>query len=87
MMAAHSQQGLAMRTFTHHATTAPPLCIFSRSPLAASSTRLYHKHLSLNAEYTNTIVDSTTVGGFAVKPESHKARVGLTYRYQSLFGE
>ena len=45
------------------------------------------KHLSLNAEYTNTIVDNTVVGGFAVKPESHKARVGLTYRFQSLFGE
>lgn len=45
------------------------------------------KHLSLNAEYTNTIVDSTNVGGFNVKPESHKARVGLTYRFRSLFGE
>lgn len=45
------------------------------------------KHLSLNVEYTNTIVDSTTIGGFAVKPESHKARVGLTYRFNSLFGE
>ena len=43
------------------------------------------KHLSLNAEYTNTIVDSTTIGGFAVKPESHKARVGLTYRFRTLF--
>ena len=45
------------------------------------------KHLSLNAEYTNTIVDNTTIGGFSVKPESHKARVGLTYRFNSLFGE
>ena len=45
------------------------------------------KHLSLNAEYTQTIVDSTDVGGFSVKPESHKARVGLTYRFRSLFGE
>jgi opacity protein-like surface antigen len=45
------------------------------------------KHLSLNAEYTNTIVDSTDVGGFAIKPESHKARLGLTYRFNSLFGD
>ena len=45
------------------------------------------KHLSLNAEYTNTIVDNTTIGGFSVKPESHKARVGLTWRMNSLFGE
>lgn len=45
------------------------------------------KHLSLNAEYTNTIVDDAMVGGFAVKPESHKARIGLTWRVNSLFGE
>ncbi len=45
------------------------------------------KHLSLNAEYTNTIVDNTTIGGFSVKPESHKARIGLNYRFNSLFGE
>ena len=45
------------------------------------------KHLSLNAEYTNTIVDSTDFNGFNIKPESHKARVGLTYRFNSLFGE
>lgn len=45
------------------------------------------KHLSLTAEYTNTIVDNTTIGGFSVKPESHKARIGLTFRMNSLFGE
>lgn len=45
------------------------------------------KHLSLTAEYTNTIVDNTTIGGFSVKPESHKARIGLSYRFKSLFGE
>lgn len=45
------------------------------------------KHLSLTAEYTNTIVDSTDVGGFSVKPESHKARLGISYRFNSLFGE
>lgn len=45
------------------------------------------KHWSFNAEYTNTIVDDTTIGGFSVKPESHKARLGLTYRFNSLFGE
>jgi opacity protein-like surface antigen len=42
---------------------------------------------SLNAEYTNTLIDNTTIGGFSVKPESHKARVGLSYRFNSLFGE
>ena len=48
---------------------------------------MINKHLSLNAEYTNTIVDNTNIGGFSVKPESHKARLGLTYRFNSLFGE
>jgi opacity protein-like surface antigen len=48
---------------------------------------MINKHLSLNAEYTHTIVDDTVIGGFAVKPESHKARLGLTYRFNSLFGD
>jgi opacity protein-like surface antigen len=42
---------------------------------------------SLNAEYTNTLIDNTIIGGFSVKPESHKARIGLNFRFNSLFGE
>jgi opacity protein-like surface antigen len=45
------------------------------------------KHLSLNAEYTNTIMNDIGGAGFKIEPESHKARVGLTFRFQSLFGE
>jgi opacity protein-like surface antigen len=45
------------------------------------------KHLSLTAEYTNTLIKSTDIGGFEFKPESHKARVGLSYRFNSLFGD
>jgi opacity protein-like surface antigen len=48
---------------------------------------MINKHLSLTAEYTNTLIDNTNIGGFNVKPESHKARVGLVYRFNSLFGE
>jgi hypothetical protein len=45
------------------------------------------KHLSFTAEYTNTIIDNTDIGGFAFKPESHKARLGLTWRPKTLFGD
>jgi opacity protein-like surface antigen len=45
------------------------------------------KHLSLTAEYTTTLIDDKLIGGVAVKPESHKARLGIVYRMNSLFGE
>lgn len=45
------------------------------------------KHLSLTAEYTTTLIDDAIIGGVSVKPESHKARLGLQYRFNSLFGD
>jgi opacity protein-like surface antigen len=45
------------------------------------------KHLSLNAEYSNTLLNDIGGAGFKIEPESHKARVGLTYRFKGLFGE
>lgn len=48
---------------------------------------MINKHLSLTAEYTQTLIDNIEMGGVELKPESHKARLGLTYRFNSLFGE
>jgi opacity protein-like surface antigen len=45
------------------------------------------KHVSLTAEYTNTLLRDIDAGAVSIKPESHKARLGLTYRFNSLFGE
>lgn len=45
------------------------------------------KHLSLTAEYTTTLIDDKLIGGVSVKPESHKARLGVVYRVNSLLGE
>ncbi len=45
------------------------------------------KHLSLSAEYTNTLLNDIGGAGLKIEPESHKARLGLTWRFQSLFGE
>ncbi len=46
------------------------------------------KHISLTAEYTNTLLNDIDAGaGLKIEPESHKARLGLTWRFQSLFGE
>jgi len=45
------------------------------------------QHLSLTAEYTTTILNDANLGGLKIEPESHKARLGLTYRFNSLFGE
>jgi len=45
------------------------------------------KHVSLTAEYANTLLKDIEAGAFSIKPESHKARVGLSYRFNSLFGE
>lgn len=45
------------------------------------------KHLSLNAEYTQTLIDNIELAGTKLKPESHKARVGISYRFNSLFGD
>lgn len=55
--------------------------------LGAGLEVMISKHLSLNAEYTNTIMNDIGGAGFKIEPESHKARVGLTYRFRSLFGE
>ncbi len=45
------------------------------------------KHVSLTAEYTNTLLKDIDVGAFRIEPESHKARIGLNFRFNSLFGE
>jgi len=45
------------------------------------------KHLSLNAEYTQTLIDNIEMAGSKLKPESHKARIGLNWRFNSLFGD
>lgn len=45
------------------------------------------KHLSLSAEYTQTLIDDIEMGAMKLKPESHKARIGLSYRFNSVFGD
>lgn len=45
------------------------------------------QHLSLTAEYTTTILNDANLGGLKIEPESHKARLGLSWRFKSLFGE
>jgi len=45
------------------------------------------QHLSLTAEYTTTILNDANLGGLKIEPESHKARLGLSWRFKSLFGD
>lgn len=45
------------------------------------------KQLSLTAEYTNTQYGKWTEGAFAINPEAHAMRLGLSYRFGALFGE
>lgn len=42
--------------------------------------------LSLTLEYTNTQYGKWTEGDFRINPEAHAMRVGMSYRFGSLFG-
>ena len=44
------------------------------------------KHLSLTAEYTQTGLGSLSDGMTKLEPVNHSARLGLNYRFNSLFG-
>lgn len=44
-------------------------------------------HVSLTAEYTQTHYGSWHDAGISVEPTAHAARLGLSYRFGSLFGE
>ena len=45
------------------------------------------KHLSLTAEYTQTGLGSMSDGITKLEPVNHSARLGLSYRFNSLFGD
>lgn len=45
------------------------------------------KQLWLTAEYTQTGLHNSTLDGIEVKPVTHNARLGLTYRFNSLTGD
>ena len=45
------------------------------------------RHLSLIAEYTRAGMGSTDALGIQVEPVNHSARIGITYRFRSLFGD
>ncbi len=45
------------------------------------------KHISLTAEYTQTGLGSMSDGITKLEPVNHSARLGLNYRFNSLFGD